>query len=115
MIVKIPEHPVPVEEKQEARTPVTTSHDYGPGGYVRTALVLKRGASNEGSVDLVTELGVLIARVNLFYSEEGALMVDVIDTENHYKHRRVLSFPDSTRKIIDCGNCNIAAVDFRNE
>ena len=92
---------------------VTTTTTRDDGKYVRTALVL----DDKGlTFDLVRADGTFVSRVNVFsrFDDEGDwLAVDVIDVDDRFDNRRVLSFKDGVRNDLDTGT--VAAVDFRKE
>lgn len=77
----------------------------------RTALIIEEGNAS-GSVDLIDADGKFLARINIFHADNW-LGVDVIDVEDKWSKRRVLSFVDGVRQSLDC--TKVAAVDFRDD
>lgn len=93
----------------------TDLHD--DGHYVRTAIVLDRDAE-DGSIDLVTPNGVLIARVNFFTSREDDperwLAVDVCDVNDLFTEKRVLVFDGGQRRELSTEG-TVCSVDMRRK
>jgi hypothetical protein len=84
----------------DATTKTTT---YTSERFMRTALVIS-GKGPDGSVDIVTEAGARLAQINIFLTDEGTLMVDVIDVDKRFARHMAVAFPNRERKAIpDCG------------
>lgn len=93
----------------DAITPTTTHDD---GSFVRTAIVVEAHADNKGSVAIVSPDGTRLALVNIFFYEEGNLVVDVIDVDERYGKRAALTFLDGQRCSLDAAK--VISADFRD-
>jgi hypothetical protein len=89
-------------------TKTTTRTD---GDTTRTALVIEE-SNDGGSIDLLDGDGTFIARVNIFRTDTW-LGVDVIDVENKFPEKHVLTFKGGRRESLECGQ--VGAVDFRGQ
>lgn len=94
---------------RDATTPTTTHVD---GVFERTALVIGDRATS-GSVDLVDKSGTRLAQVNVFLTEEGTLMVDVIDVDHRFTVHRGLGFAGGQRQMIKTGDLVAAHFEGR--
>jgi hypothetical protein len=93
---------------KDVHTPVTTHDD---GTFIRTALVVRPGAEDEGSVAIVDPQGKRLALLNLFAYENGNLIVDVIDVDERFANRSALAFREGRRQALDAAK--VVSVDFR--
>jgi len=93
---------------KNAETPTTT---YTDGKFRRTALII--GPENAGSVDVVTAEGERLAQLNLFITEDGVFMADVIDVDERYKTHLALGFPEGRRTVTKAGT--VVGAHFTNE
>jgi hypothetical protein len=116
----------PRPSNPDATTPTTTRED-PEDGFIRTALIVANDADPKhgetGSVDLVRIVKgkvVRVAQVNVSYlpnsDGEECLIVDVIDVDDRYTERRMLSFSPSERKAEDVPKGgNLVSTDFRRK
>jgi hypothetical protein len=88
----------PAKERRDAQTPTTTRYEPNDG-FVRTALHVTSSAV--GSVDVLDKSGAFMVRINVFVTEDGTTMVDVIDTEEQFTERRALTFSRNERRHIE--------------
>lgn len=93
---------------KDVHTPVSTHDD---GKFIRTALVVRPDAGDEGSVAIVDPEGNRLALLNLFVYDNGNLIVDVIDVDERFANRTALAFRDSRRESLAAGK--VVSVDFR--
>lgn len=98
-----------------AQTPTTTHDD---GHNVRTALAINAKADNEGSIALVRPDGTLLALVNVFHyptddTHDEHVIIDVIDKDDAWAKRQVLTFPNGQRQFHDASK--VTSIDYRKE
>ena len=94
---------------KDVHTHVTTHDD---GTFIRTALVVRPKAEDEGSVAIVDPEGNRLALINLFAYENGNLVVDVIDADERFGRRAALTFIDGQRHSLDAAK--VISADFRD-
>lgn len=74
----------------------TATSTFDDGKFVRTSLLVGEGS---GSVDLVCgkDGRTRLAQVNVFYTSDGTLMVDVIDVDGQFASHRAIGFSSGER------------------
>jgi len=110
-------------EVRPAHTPTTTFVEppdrHARVRFERTALIIDPRAPNTGSVDVLDGAGHRLAQINISFGrpegERPYLIVDVIDVDDQWGERRALTFDEGRSRVIDCGSCNLASVDFRGK
>ena len=100
---------------RKAHTRTTTFDD---GRFERTAIVCEGGSTV--SLDLVDSSGVRLAQVNVSYQPDSegfeVVIVDVIDVDKIYSHRRMHAFGPKGRKDEDVPEGgNLVSADFRRK
>ena len=107
-----------MKKKQNRQGPIdaqTSIGSYNDGKFVRTALVID-GTENTGSVDVLDKNGHRVAQLNVFVSEDGGLMVDVIDIEKRFAVKRALAFANGQRESMTVPEGgSLVGVDFRRD
>lgn len=94
---------------KDVHTHVTTHDD---GTFVRTALVVRPSADDEGSIAIVDPEGNRLALLNLFVYDNGNLIVDVIDVDERFGKRTALTFVGGRRQALD--GAKVISADFRD-
>ena len=93
---------------KNAETKTTTFDD---GTFLRTALVVYD--PHVGSIDVLDKRGNRVCQINIFVGE-NSLIVDVLDVDKRFPHKRALCFSKQERRAMETfEESSLVSVDFR--